>query len=55
LRLTTAEKLRMDICSTEFQAKWPINMKLRLEIYLRQEVNTRTTIAAPFLTKLTLA
>jgi len=53
LRLTTAEKLRMDICCTEFQAKRPINIKLRLEMYLHQEVYV--VIAAPILMKLTLA
>jgi hypothetical protein len=43
----------MDICCTEFQAKRPINMKLRLEMYLHQEVYV--AIAAPILMKLTLA
>jgi hypothetical protein len=53
LRLTIAENLHMDICCTEFQGKRPINKKLRLEIYLRQEVNM--AIVAPILTKLALA
>jgi hypothetical protein len=53
LRLASAEKLRKGICCAELQEKRPINMKLRLEIYLRQEVNM--AIAAPILTKLTLA
>jgi hypothetical protein len=53
LRLATAEKLHLDDCSTEFQAKTfnKYEVTLRPEIYLRQDI----AIAAPILTKLTLA